>query len=48
MFFLSSRLGNWVDSEVEGSYFVFLVDPFFFVSCMFLCLLAKETGLIVK
>ena len=33
-FVLTSRLGNWVDSEVEGTYFLLLVVLFFFVSCM--------------
>ena len=28
-FVLTSRLGNWVDSEVEGTYFLLLVVLFF-------------------
>ena len=27
---MPSRLGNWVDSEVEDSYFVLLVEPLLF------------------
>ena len=33
---LSFCLGNWVDSEVEDSYFVLLVDPLLFFMHVFL------------
>ena len=51
--FLSSRLGNWVDSEVEDFYFVSLVDPlfslfFFFYHAHYFCFLAWKINLLVK